>query len=224
MTKVAPPKHSIEHLRLPTSISAPPWPKSFSATFLRTLDSNLGLCFRVSNSLFRRKSHSDHGSSTTSGYGDHRQCLDRVADISQSNGGEVLPIEKHANVKIVDHARKEAPPGTYVHHHHSDTLVVLIAARSHSYRYIEKSVRNGVLEDLEDHRVGPDEGTVRSAGSTIQPPKGTRNKYTQDDDRILWNWVHEKPQKGGGTDGNEIYKQLEAKVRWSMGFTQEVIC
>ncbi len=76
-------------------------------------------------------------------------------------------------------------------------------------------MRNGILEDLKDHRVGPAEGTVRSIGSTIQPPKGTRNKYTQDDDHILWNWVQEKPQKGGGTDGNEIYKQLEAKVRGS---------
>lgn len=34
--------------------------------------------------------------------------------MSQANGGEILPLEKHADVKIVDHARKEAPPGTYV--------------------------------------------------------------------------------------------------------------
>ena len=33
---------------------------------------------------------------------------------SQVNGGEVLPLEKNADVKIVDHARKEAPPGSYV--------------------------------------------------------------------------------------------------------------
>lgn len=46
----------------------------------------------------------------------------------------------------------------------------------------------------------------------MQPAKGTRNKYTEADDRILWNWVHDNPQKGGGTDGNEIYKQLEKKV------------
>ena len=32
----------------------------------------------------------------------------------QINGGEVLPLEKNADVKIVDHARKEAPPGSYV--------------------------------------------------------------------------------------------------------------
>lgn len=83
----------------------------------------------------------------------------------------------------------------------------------YSYTYIERSIRNGVLEDLEDHRVGPSEGTVRSVGSVIQPAKQTRNKYSEADDRILWDWVHENPQKSGGTDGNEIYKQLEAKVR-----------
>lgn len=109
------------------------------------------------------------------------------------NGGVVLPLEKNADVKIVDHARKEAPPG------------------SHSYTFIEKSLRNGILEDLDDHRVGPPEGHIRSIGSVVQPAKVTRNKYTEEDDRILWNWVNDNPQKGGGTDGNEIYKQLEKK-------------
>ena len=84
---------------------------------------------------------------------------------------------------------------------------------SHSYTYIEKSVRSGALEDLEDHAVGPPTGTVRSGGSVIHPAKTSRTKFTEDDDRILWLWVEQTPQKGGGTDGNEIYKQLEAKVR-----------
>lgn len=126
----------------------------------------------------------------------------------------------------MDHARKEALPGTCVdhQHHHCETVAILIAAPSHSYRYIENSVRNGILEDLDDHRVGHAEGRVRSVGSIIQPPKGTRNKYTQDDDRILWDWVHETPQKGGGTDGNEIYKQLETKVRGGEGCTRHGSC
>ena len=61
--------------------------------------------------------------------------------------------------------------------------------------------------------MGPEKGTVRTIGSIVQPAKGTRNKFTDDDDHILWEWVREHPQKGGGTDGNEIYKQLEIKVR-----------
>lgn len=84
---------------------------------------------------------------------------------------------------------------------------------SYSYTFIEKSVRNGVLEELQNHRAGPVEGTVRTIGSVVQPAKGTRNKFTDGDDQILWEWVREHPQNGGGTDGNEIYKELETKVR-----------
>ena len=80
---------------------------------------------------------------------------------------------------------------------------------------------NGVLEDLDDHKVGPAEGNIRSIGSVAQPAKGTRNRYTEADDRILWDWVHDNPQKGGGTDGNEIYKQLEQKVGGGCGATSE---
>ncbi|KAL9130851.1 MAG: hypothetical protein Q9217_001052 [Psora testacea] len=120
-----------------------------------------------------------------------------VGDV-RTNGGEVVPLEKQADFKIVDHARKEALPGTY------------------SYTLIERSLLNGALDDPSDHAVGPREGTVRSVGSIVQPPKGTRSKYTPEDDRILWDWVASNRQKGGGTDGNEIYKQLEAKVEGSM--------
>ena len=84
---------------------------------------------------------------------------------------------------------------------------------SYSFTFIEKSIRNGVLERLEDHVVGPAPGTVRSIGSTLQASKGVRNKFTEEDDCVLWQWVHSHSQKGGGTDGNEIYKQLEAQAR-----------
>ncbi|KAL8822695.1 MAG: hypothetical protein Q9191_006575 [Dirinaria sp. TL-2023a] len=111
----------------------------------------------------------------------------------RANGGKVVPLDKQADVMIVDHARKEAPPGSY------------------SYTFIEKSIRNGSLEDLEDHQVGPPLGSVRSIGSIAQPAKTTRNKFTEEDDRVLLQWVYSHPQKGGGTEGNEIYKQLEAQ-------------
>ena len=66
--------------------------------------------------------------------------------------------------------------------------------------------------DLEEHRIGPTRGEPLIVGSIGQPAKGTRTKYTAAEDRILWEWVNAHPQRGGGTDGNEIYKQLEAKV------------
>lgn len=110
----------------------------------------------------------------------------------------------------MDHARKEALPGTCV------TLIIISLSGpnsdSYSYTFIEASIRHGTVAKLEDHMVGPPEGTIRSVGSTIQPAKSTRIKFTEEDDRILWNWVNGNPQKGGGTDGNEIYKQLEAMV------------
>ena len=73
-------------------------------------------------------------------------------------------------------------------------------------------MRNGCLEDLEDHVAGPRAGTVRSLGSITRPAKGSRSNFTQDDDNFLWHWVQNTPQKYGGTEGNEIYKQLEAQV------------
>ncbi|KAI4097887.1 MAG: hypothetical protein LQ344_000159 [Seirophora lacunosa] len=117
----------------------------------------------------------------------------RFIDQVKANGGEITPLEKEAEVKIVDHAKKEQFPGTY------------------SYQYIEFSVRNGALEDLETHAVGPPSGSHRTVGSIIQPPKSSRTKFTDEDDRFLVNWVVSFEQRGGATAGNEIYKQLEAK-------------
>ena len=44
----------------------------------------------------------------------------------------------------------------------------------------------------------------------------TKELYTAVEDRILWEWVDKNPQQGGGTAGNEIYKQLEKKARLQM--------
>ena len=83
----------------------------------------------------------------------------------------------------------------------------------YSYTYIESSIRNGVLEELEDHAVGPQAGTVRSVGSTLQPVRKKRTPFTAEDERVLYRWVDTYRQKGGATDGNEIYKQLEVEVK-----------
>lgn len=83
---------------------------------------------------------------------------------------------------------------------------------SYSYQYIENSVRNGALEELETHAVGPPAGSLRTVGSTVQPPRSSRTKFTDEDDRLLASWVISFEQRGGATAGNEIYKQLEVKV------------
>lgn len=73
---------------------------------------------KVSNSGFRKKYLSDHDSSTRSRYPFNNGGLREIELLTfcQANGGEVLSIEKHADIKIVDHARKEALPGTYAAH------------------------------------------------------------------------------------------------------------
>lgn len=73
-------------------------------------------------------------------------------------------------------------------------------------------MRNSALEDLEKYAVGPAVGTIRAVGSVIQPTKSARTKFTTEDDQQLINWVRDFKQRGGATSGNEIYKQLEAKV------------
>ncbi|MCJ1397435.1 hypothetical protein MMC11_000628 [Xylographa trunciseda] len=108
----------------------------------------------------------------------------------KANGGEVVPLEKFADVKIVDHLRQDNAPGTI------------------SYQYIERSIRNGALEDLDDHRAGPAKNSVRPAGAIGQPTKGTRTPFTPTDDQVIYDLIDETERKGGPISGNEIYKQL----------------
>ncbi|MCJ1380294.1 hypothetical protein MMC17_003397 [Xylographa soralifera] len=108
----------------------------------------------------------------------------------KANGGEVVSLEKFADLKIVDHLRQDNAPGTY------------------SYQYIERSIRNGALEDLDDHHAGPSRDSIRPAGAVGRPTKGTRTPFTADDDQVIYDLVDETERKGGAISGNEIYKQL----------------
>lgn len=114
-------------------------------------------------------------------------------DKVKMNGGLMVGLEKSADILIVDHLRKDNPPDSF------------------SYRWIEQSIKNGVLEDKEDHRAEPTQGYVRPVGSW-KPAKSSRNPYTAGDDRILYDWVTDQEKKGGKVLGNEIYKQLEQQV------------
>jgi hypothetical protein len=111
----------------------------------------------------------------------------------QANGGRVVKLEAQADHIIADHLRKDCPPGSI------------------SYTFIDSAIRAGELPDPEDHPAGPKAGTVRAAGSTALPAKGTRTPFTAEDDRVLWQWVERAKNEGGMIKGNEIYKQLEQK-------------
>ena len=111
----------------------------------------------------------------------------------EANGGQVVQLEKQADILLVDHQRKNAAPGT------------------HSYRYVELSIRNGRLENLDDHVIGATSRVHRPVGSVTMASKGGRNNYTEADDQLLWDWVKPLEDTGQPTAGNEIYKQLEAR-------------
>ena len=110
----------------------------------------------------------------------------------KANGGEVVQLEKQADILLVDHMRKNPAPGT------------------HSYKYVDLSIRKGRLENLDDHVVGAASRANRPVGSVTIAPKGGRNHYTDADDQFLWNWVKPLEEAGGATSGNSIYQQLEA--------------
>ena len=109
------------------------------------------------------------------------------------NGGEVVKFDKHAEIIIADHARRDIPAGSI------------------SWTFIEKSVAQGRLEDVERHRAGPTERTMREVGS-VRPPRSGRTAFTAQDDRDLFIWISKAERNGASVKGNEIYKQLEAVV------------
>ncbi|KAI4674336.1 uncharacterized protein J4E84_010574 [Alternaria hordeiaustralica] len=117
----------------------------------------------------------------------------RLLDDIKANGGEIVALEKKADYLIVDHARRDCPPG------------------STSYEFIEKSIKEGELQDPEDYTAGPPSGEAREAGSIHQPTKSGRTAYTAEEDRTLSKWVRDAQSKGASVSGNELYKQLEAK-------------
>ncbi|KAM3415497.1 DNA-binding protein RAP1 [Cercospora zeina] len=112
-----------------------------------------------------------------------------IRDI-QANGGRVVKDEKLADYLIADHARKDAPPGSY------------------SWTLVTAAIAHGALPDLAEHYAGPRPGSVREVGSAV-PGKTTRTPFTHEEDKQLWQWVEQEKARGGTVKGNDIYKRLE---------------
>ena len=119
----------------------------------------------------------------------------RLLDDIKANGGEIVQLEKIADYRIADHFRPTTcAPGTI------------------SYTFVEKSIKDGELQDPADHRAGPPLGEAREPASVYRPTKSGRAAYTAEEDRILYKWVRDAQEAGAQIGGNEIYMQLEAKV------------
>ncbi|KAK0641285.1 TRF2-interacting telomeric protein/Rap1 C terminal domain-containing protein [Cercophora newfieldiana] len=85
----------------------------------------------------------------------------------KTNGGKIVQLEKHADVKIADHARKDVPAGF------------------HSWKFIDDSMKAGELLDLGKYKIGNEPRSVGSA----QPTKGTKNRFTEEEDRQLADYM-----------------------------------
>lgn len=118
----------------------------------------------------------------------------RYVQLVRDNGGEAVILEKRADYMIADHCRRDCPPGTI------------------SYEFIDRSIKDGAIADPANHLAGPPAGTAREAGSISRPARAGRVVYTLEEDRILYKWVRDHVKQGGAESGNELYKQLEAKV------------
>ncbi|KAJ5959486.1 uncharacterized protein N7479_006636 [Penicillium vulpinum] len=113
----------------------------------------------------------------------------RFKELIKQYGGTVVLMEKDADVKLVDHTRKDLPKDTF------------------SYQYVERSITKGQLEDLEAHRVGP--SAPRPMGASNIPTKSTRSFFTLKEDQILFDWVeHYSQEPGAPIQGNRIYQDL----------------
>lgn len=114
-----------------------------------------------------------------------------IADI-EANGGSVVRLEKQADFVIADHARRDAPTGSY------------------SWKLISTAIEDGAMPDPADYPAGPPLGTVRDIASGV-PGKSKRTAFTLEDDKELWQWVQEQAPGGYGVKGNEIYRRLEQR-------------
>ncbi|KAK7931545.1 hypothetical protein PG985_002257 [Apiospora marii] len=110
----------------------------------------------------------------------------------QNNGGQVVLLEKNADYLIADHLWKDTPQGSY------------------TWKWIQESVKKGKLLDPDDYLIGSkpqEQARVRPSA----PGKSTRTPYTDEDDRVLMEWVTKRQREGESVLGNKIYQELEVK-------------
>ena len=116
-----------------------------------------------------------------------------------------MKLEKQADIVVADHARKDCPQGSI------------------SWTYVEESIRNGALAEMENHRAGTVSYIAREVGSAAGPTKVGRTPFTAEDDRILMDWVMKGERAGIQTRGNELFRQLEEKVRLSQYIHKDLL-
>lgn len=102
---------------------------------------------------------------------------------------------------IADHARKDAPAGSY------------------SWKFIEDSVKYGIIQLKDRYRIGRDPELPRPVGAG-GGTKSTRTPFTSAEDAALAKWVLEQP---GNSTGNRIFQEYERIVGYNIGSDREVM-
>ncbi|KAG9829350.1 hypothetical protein KCU98_g13949, partial [Aureobasidium melanogenum] len=103
-------------------------------------------------------------------------------------------LEAQADYLIADHLRHDAPAGSL------------------SYKFIEEAIKQrGIPEDdspfLAGRRKSINPVTTAAASSS---KKATRTPFTDDDDKLLYKWVHRADDQGLAIQGNTLYQVLAA--------------
>lgn len=102
----------------------------------------------------------------------------------------MVPLEKNADYLIADQARKDCPAGSL------------------SYKFIEDSMSNGILQLEDRYRFGRDPEVARPVGHAGLR-KASRTPFSTEDDHALAKWVLSHPTN---RLGNAIYQDFEAQV------------
>ncbi len=101
-------------------------------------------------------------------------------------------LEKHADVLIGDHLKKYTAP-----------------AGSVSWKYIDDSVAQGELPDINGYKIH--EAVVSRPIGWSAPTKNTRTPFTPLDIQILVTWVRQK-ERSGELKGNAVWQELAEQV------------
>ncbi|KAF2966446.1 hypothetical protein GQX73_g7131 [Xylaria multiplex] len=112
-----------------------------------------------------------------------KTCLGTI----EGNGGTVVTKESHADILICDQAREPI-------------------AGSYSYRLIADAVRDGSLDMKEDYMC-----SLPANRPSAFKSKLTKDKFTEEDDRVLTRFVTEQERLGKSVKGNDIYKEFAEK-------------
>lgn len=112
----------------------------------------------------------------------------------ETNGGRIVKLEAQADYLIADHLRHDAPAGSL------------------SYRFIEESIKQGKIPEDDSRFLAGRRKSANPVTTTVasSSKKSTRTPFTDDDDKLLYKWVHRADEQGLATQGNTIYQVLAA--------------